>query len=77
MEIPKGEFGEISKIEEELCELVDADSQGNKIMVLCELSDLLGAVEGYLEKHHPSMSLSDLLIMKDATKRAFKSGHRK
>ena len=38
--IPRGEFGEISKIEEELCELVDSIDQGNKIMALCELADL-------------------------------------
>ena len=49
-EIPRGVFGEISKIDEELCELVDAVQQGNKIMTLCELSDIVGAIEGFLEK---------------------------
>ena len=76
-EIPRGVFGEISKIDEELCELVDAVQQGNKIMTLCELSDIVGAIEGFLEKQHPTITLADLIIMKDATKRAFVSGARK
>ena len=45
-------------------------------MVLNELSDIIGAVEGYLIKHHPSLTLSDLLKMKELTARAFTSGAR-
>lgn len=74
--IPTGEYGEISKIEEELLELKDAKNQGVKIMELCELSDLLGAIEGYLERHHPSMTLHDLIAMQKTTRRAFESGAR-
>lgn len=72
--IPKGVFGEVSKIEEELLELKDAIKQENKIMVGCELSDLYGAVREYAKKH--SLSMRDLEIMADATKRAFDTGYR-
>ena len=74
---PPGQYEEISKIEEELLELKDAQAQGIKIMELNELSDLIGAIEGYLEKHHPGATLNDLIAMKKATRRAFESGHRK
>lgn len=43
-------------------------------MVLQELSDMLGAIEAYVAKYN--ITLIDLIIMKDATKRAFESGHR-
>lgn len=72
--IPKGVFGEVSKIEEELLELKDAIKQDNKIMIGCELSDLYGAVREYASKH--GLSMRDLEIMADATKRAFDTGHR-
>ena len=75
--IPTGQYGEISKIEEELLELKDAHAQGVKIMELNELSDLIGAIEGYLEKHHSGIALDDLIAMKKTTRRAFESGHRK
>lgn len=75
--IMKGEFGELSKIEEELQELKDANEQGNRLMELVELSDLIGAIRGYLNSHYPDFSLTDLIIMADATSRAFESGSRK
>lgn len=76
-DIPRGEFGEVSKIVEEVLELQDAEEQGAKLMALNELADIIGAVEGYLVKHHPSFTLADILQMKDLTARAFKSGARK
>ena len=76
-EIKKGVFGEISKIEEEIDELREALEQGNQIMAICELSDIYGAMEGYLEKYHPELNMVDLEIMSEATKRAFKDGTRK
>ena len=75
--IEKGVLGELSKIYEEVEEVKDADEQGVSIMLLVELSDMLGAVEAYLEKHHPSISLQDLINMKKVTQRAFESGGRK
>lgn len=75
-DIPKGQLGEISKIEEELLELKDAHEQRSKIMELVELSDMLGAVALYLEKHHAGTSINDLQIFSAITRRAFENGHR-
>lgn len=75
--IPRGEFGEVSKIEEEVFELKDALAQNNRIMALLELADLVGAVEGFLEKHYPGFTIGDIGTMVAATKRAFQIGVRK
>ncbi len=74
--IEKGELGELSKIQEELNEALDAQSQNAKIMVLVELSDMVGALEAYLTKHHPGTTLDDLRTMASITQRAFASGRR-
>jgi multimeric flavodoxin WrbA len=74
--IPRGVYGESSKILEEVLELQDAEEQGAKLMALNELADIIGAVEGYLMKHYPVFDLDDLLKMKDLTANAFRSGHR-
>ena len=74
--IERGELGELSKIREELEEAMDAEDQGVDLMVLLELSDMLGAVEAYLDKKHPSLSIGDLRMMARVTKRAFINGHR-
>lgn len=74
--IPKGEVGEISKIEEEVRELRDAHDQHAAVMELVELSDLVGAITMYLERHHPSVTLEDLRTMAAITRRAFENGHR-
>jgi hypothetical protein len=57
--IRKGTFGEVSKIEEELEELKDSIYQENKVMILNELSDLIGSIEGFLEKRFSDISLDD------------------
>jgi hypothetical protein len=75
-DIPRGKLGELSKVVEEVQEAVDADQQGNKIMLLLELSDVVGAIRLYLAKHHPGLTLRDLEVMADATERAFQSGSR-
>jgi hypothetical protein len=49
--IPKGEYGEFSKIEEEFLELKDAFQQESKILQMIEISDLYGAIEGFCEKN--------------------------
>lgn len=77
IEITKGVIGELSKVREELNEAYDADAQNNPIMVILELSDMIGAIRCYLEKHHPTLKLNDLVTMADATNRAFQSGYRK
>lgn len=75
--IPRGELGELSKISEELEEAIDAQEQGAKVMVLVELSDMVGAIQAYLEKHHPGTGLEDLQAMARITRRAFESGRRR
>lgn len=74
--IPRGEYGELSKIKEELLELMDANAQGAKLMVLCELSDIIGAIDGYVKQYHPSVTLDDLIQMMRLTQDAFKDGTR-
>ncbi len=76
-EIKKGEVGELSKIYEEVEEIKDAAEQGVDVMLLVELSDLVGAITLYLEKHHPSITIEDLQKMSNVTRRAFESGGRK
>jgi phosphoribosyl-ATP pyrophosphohydrolase len=76
-DIPKGVYGEASKIVEEALEAADADKQGVKVMVLVELSDLVGCIIAYLKNKHPETSIQDLIQMADVTRRAFASGHRK
>ena len=73
--INKGVYQEVSKITEEYEEFIDSINQNNKIMALCELSDMIGAIEGYVKKEY-NLKLKDLIIMKNATKRAFKTGRR-
>lgn len=75
-DIPKGVFGEVSKIEEEFLEFKDALKQGNDVMALIELSDQIGAIRGWLERNHPSITLEKLITMNDATTRSFVNGHR-
>jgi hypothetical protein len=74
-DIKRGVFGEASKITEEHEEFIESLEQKNPIMALVELSDLIGAIEGYAIKHH-NVTLEDLLVLKDATKRAFNDGVR-
>lgn len=73
--IKKGVLGEFSKVEEEFQELLDGHEQKNKLLELCEMADLLGAIEAYIGKYN--LSLEDLNAMKELTKRAFKDGSRK
>lgn len=76
-EIKRGVLGTTSKIREELDELEDAEEQGVKAMVIVELSDLIGAIESYLDHHYEDFTLQDLIKMHEVTKRAFVNGHRK
>lgn len=75
-DIPKGVLGEPSKIMEEAHEFMDAYNQNARVMELVELSDMLGAVEAFLDRHHPGYTLEDLKTMSDITKRAFENGRR-
>lgn len=75
-EIPKGTYGEFDKVIEECLEFKDAIERGCKIMALVELSDILGAIEGYIEKNHKGITMSDLFTMSNLTRNAFESGER-
>lgn len=72
--ITRGELGKFSKIREEFEELQDALNQDNKVLAICELADLIGAIEAYGETFN--LSLTDLIQMKDSTKSAFLDGSR-
>lgn len=72
---PIGKFGELSKIHEELDELTEALEQDNRILALCELADLYGAIEGFAKNLGTNMD--EIIKMANATKRAFESGNRK
>ena len=74
-DIDKGVLGKRSKITEEYAEWVDACEQDCKVMELVELSDLLGAIDAYIDKNY-NMNIYDLITMKDITERAFKNGRR-
>jgi hypothetical protein len=72
--ITKGTYGQISKVQEELDEFIDAKEQGIVIMEMLELSDIYGALESVTETY--GINMEDLKRMSDVTKRAFKSGKR-
>lgn len=74
--ISKGTLGEFSKIKEEFEELSDANAQQAKILELCELSDLYGAMEAYLQNKF-NMTMDDIKQMSIMTKSAFQEGSRK
>ncbi len=75
-EIVRGVYGEFSKITEEYEELLDAHQQGAKIMLLCELSDLYGAIDAYVQRHH-GLTIEDVAVMARLTREAFEEGKRK
>jgi phosphoribosyl-ATP pyrophosphohydrolase len=70
----QGKFGEVSKIREELEELEEALQQPNRILAICELADLYGAIEAVADKL--GVTMSDVATMAEATMRAFKTGER-
>lgn len=73
-EIEKGTIGEFSKIREEFEELSDGVEQENKVLIICELTDMIGAIEEYAKKF--GLTLDDLKKFSDLTKKAFKEGKR-
>ena len=70
----KGVLGESSKILEEVDEFNEAIEQNNKILAMCELSDIYGALEELAINN--GVSMKDLKKMSDCTKEAFKEGLR-
>lgn len=74
--IEKRRFGSLGKIQEEVEELLDAHRQGSHVMILVEMSDLYGAMQGFLEENYPGFKMEDLKKFSMITQRAFKNGHR-
>lgn len=74
-EIVKGEIGEFSKIKEEFDELTDAHEQGLDVLEICEITDLIGAIEAYTIKKW-NLNLSKLYLFSLKTKEAFEEGKR-
>ncbi len=72
--IAKGVLGKSSKVQEELDELKDAEKQGVKILIHCELADLYGALHACAESH--GLTMEDLRLMSNLTKAAFEVGQR-
>jgi len=73
--IAKGVYGEFSKVEEEWEELLDARKQNARVLELCEITDLYGALKGYVEKRF-SMTIEDVALMSKMTSDAFVEGTR-
>lgn len=73
-QIEKGTIGEFSKVEEEFNEFKDAHLYGNKPLEICEMADLIGAIEEYAKKFN--ITLVDLISFSQMTKEAFKEGKR-
>lgn len=76
-DIPRGVYGEPSKVLEEAFEFIDATKQKSHVMAILELSDLIGAIQAWLMLYHPSVSIDDLVTMSQITSRAFEAGERK
>lgn len=77
VKFPKGTPGEADKILEETAEFLDAHLRGKKIMALVELSDLVGAIEAYLEREYgDKVVLADILAMSSLTRQSFRVGER-
>lgn len=74
-EILPGELGQASKIREEFEEFMDAYNQDAQVMQICELCDIIGAIELYARKWN--LTLQDLIQMKNLTASAFIEGRRK
>lgn len=73
-EINKGQLGNVSKLKEEIEEFEDALVQDCKLMAMVELSDIYGALEALAETYN--LTMQDLAIFSDITKRAFINGVR-
>lgn len=61
--IPKGVLGDWSKVLEERAEYEDAKTQGSKILMAVELSDMWGALTAFNDKHHPCTEEESLDII--------------
>jgi len=49
--VREGTYGELSKIQEELDEALDAETRGQELLLMIELADIIGAVAGVAERY--------------------------
>lgn len=75
-QILKGKLGEFSKIREEFDELADAVEQQDSVLTICELTDLIGAIEQFAYPKY-NLTIEDLVKFSRKTKQAFEEGKRK
>lgn len=77
-QIRRGTLGEISKIQEEVAELVDAKAQGHKLHAIIEASDVIGAVGLHTWKHYgvPLLGLVFLALIRVPYKLALRFANR-
>ncbi len=74
--IVKQPAGSAGKIREEIEEFEDALVQGCRLMAVQELSDVIGAIRLWLESEGIGLTLDDLVIMSNITRRVFENGVR-
>jgi phosphoribosyl-ATP pyrophosphohydrolase len=70
--IIQGKLGELSKVEEELEEAFDAEERGQTLMLLFELSDIIGACGLVAAKY--GLSLDDLVKFSKLRSEVAKNG---
>ena len=70
MPVRRGTYGELSKVQEELDEALDAETRGQKLLLMIELSDIIGAVAGVAERH--GYSLDDLIQFSELRRNVFR-----
>lgn len=68
--VPRGIEGQVSRIKQCALELADAHESKNPVMALTDAAGLVMAVRDWLDKHHPSMTLPDLLTFGEAVRAA-------
>lgn len=60
--IPRGERGTLDKCDEELAELKDADTQGNRLHVVIEAADLINSTYTFVWRHYRVPFFAVILI---------------
>lgn len=68
--------GTLLKIKEEINECIDAEKQNDKLLLICELADVIGAVKMYIDNNDIGVTINDLDKFSQKTINAFKKGKR-
>jgi hypothetical protein len=70
----RGVYGQFSKLEEEFAEMKEAYENSDSIALLTESSDFIGALEEFIEKQFPPLTLNDLILHSNNKKKAYAEG---